>query len=392
MTTSWIVEPRDPIVARDGRPFVAAPGARAVSLPFPMPSTVAGAARSRAGGDPFDVALVPRLLDTGVRGPFLVVLDDAGEVQERYFAAPADMVASRGEAGPTRMSPLVPVQLRPGEATNLPAGLHPIAPTHPMKGKPPKGMPPYWTWVEMSAWLSRPAERALDEASEGSLGTQGPLVEERVHVAIVRGGRVALEGALFTTEGRRFERIATGEAGKRVVQRFAMLVVTDLALSQGLDTLGAEGRIVAWRSTSAALPACPPEVLDSVARTGACRLVLATPGLFAEPFRPALPEADGVRPVLVAAAVPSSQTLSGFDMAKGKPKRARRLSPAGSVYFVRLEGSEDARRAWVNARWLRSLSDGQDGQHARDGFGLTLVGAWDGTIGELRDAEEDEHQ
>ncbi|HZQ09120.1 MAG TPA: type III-B CRISPR module-associated Cmr3 family protein, partial [Anaerolineae bacterium] len=45
----WLIEPRDPLIFRDGRPFNPTPGARAISLPFPYPSTLAGAVRTRVG-------------------------------------------------------------------------------------------------------------------------------------------------------------------------------------------------------------------------------------------------------------------------------------------------------------------------------------------------------
>jgi len=38
-----LIEPRDPLIVRDGRPFTNSPGARAKSLPFPLPQTLAGA-------------------------------------------------------------------------------------------------------------------------------------------------------------------------------------------------------------------------------------------------------------------------------------------------------------------------------------------------------------
>ena len=63
----WIIEPRDPLVFGDGKPFSAVPGSRAKSLPFPHPSTVAGAMRTRSGTDPkgrFDSRRIDELLDT----------------------------------------------------------------------------------------------------------------------------------------------------------------------------------------------------------------------------------------------------------------------------------------------------------------------------------------
>ena len=49
--TRWIIEPLDPLIVRDGRPFDPTPGARARSVPFPYPSTTTGGIRTRAGKD-----------------------------------------------------------------------------------------------------------------------------------------------------------------------------------------------------------------------------------------------------------------------------------------------------------------------------------------------------
>ena len=47
--TLWRIEPRGPLIVRDGRPFGLNPGARAESLDFPFPATIAGARHHRAG-------------------------------------------------------------------------------------------------------------------------------------------------------------------------------------------------------------------------------------------------------------------------------------------------------------------------------------------------------
>ena len=49
--TTWIIEPHDPLIFRDGRPFGPNPGARAKTLSFPFPSTTTGGVRTRAGLD-----------------------------------------------------------------------------------------------------------------------------------------------------------------------------------------------------------------------------------------------------------------------------------------------------------------------------------------------------
>lgn len=67
----WIIEPRDPLIARDGRPFGPYPGARARPLNFPFPSTIAGGLRTRAGQDQsgrFEAKNIPAVKQIGIRG------------------------------------------------------------------------------------------------------------------------------------------------------------------------------------------------------------------------------------------------------------------------------------------------------------------------------------
>src|SRR5258708_5539574 len=91
--TFWIIEPRDPLIVRDGRPFGPNPGARATTLPFPFPSTLVGALRHKAGLDPngqFDKNQITTVLKQGMRGPLLVELDANDTINNWLLPAPAD--------------------------------------------------------------------------------------------------------------------------------------------------------------------------------------------------------------------------------------------------------------------------------------------------------------
>ena len=82
----WLIQPRGPLIFRDGKPFNATPGAQAKSLSFPYPSTLAGGVRTRAGRDEtgrFDPQQIEHLLQLNVRGPILVVLNlKTGEIED----------------------------------------------------------------------------------------------------------------------------------------------------------------------------------------------------------------------------------------------------------------------------------------------------------------------
>jgi CRISPR-associated protein Cmr3 len=67
-------------------------------------------------------------------------------------------------------------------------------------------------------------------------------------------------------------------------------------------------------------------------------LLLTTPGLFAAGWRPAAIEGR-----LLAAAVPGSAAVSGWDLARGGPKPNRFAAQAGSTYFPERTASPVAR-------------------------------------------------
>ena len=107
-TKLWIIEPRDPLIVRDGRPFSNTPGARATSLPFPMPATVAGAMRTRAGSNSdgiFDISRINEVKQIGLYGPLLAQV--SGDDTLAWFApAPADALMLENKKNDT-------VQLKP---------------------------------------------------------------------------------------------------------------------------------------------------------------------------------------------------------------------------------------------------------------------------------------
>ena len=77
-----------------------------------------------------------------------------------------------------------------------------------------------------------------------------------------------------------------------------------------------------------------------------------------------------------AIAVRRPQVVSGWDLAVGKPKPSRRLAPAGTVFFLSVQGDESALDAWIEHTWMQCISD--DDQDRRDGFGLAVLGTWSG--------------
>src|SRR5579883_1461241 len=111
--SAWIIEPREPVMVRDGRPFDPQPGVVAATLPFPFPSTTAGAARHLAGCTD-GVFTVPQadlaeLLTIQVRGPLLAEETD-DQTWRLLVPAPADALLLEHDRDHFRRKPLVMIK------------------------------------------------------------------------------------------------------------------------------------------------------------------------------------------------------------------------------------------------------------------------------------------
>lgn len=370
----FVVEPRDSLLVRDARPFGGDPGARARSLEFPYPSTLAGGVRTRLGRGPdgvFQSERIAELLALRIRGPFLAQLAEDGSPQRWLMPAPRDAVLFEGS--PARLERLLPLRPSAGACSDLPEGLVPLGFLQVISEKPVAGAPRFWFWEAFLDWLRFPKSRRVAPVD---LGVPGLEREVRVHVSVSESTRTAKEGALFQTEGLRFTSCPAG-SGLSGALRLGLAVDVegkDLRGIAGLSGFGGERRISAWRPVAKALPEVPAEILDGVLRHRAARLILLTPGCFEAGWRPgALGGAT-----LEAAAVGRPDLVAGWDLHRRRPKPSRRMAPAGSVYFVRLppEMTSEQMKAWVHSMWMSSLSDSD--QDRRDGFGVAAVGVWDG--------------
>lgn len=383
--TIWLIEPRDPVIFRDGRPFNASPGARAKTLSFPLPATIAGATRTRAGQDAhgrFDASRIDELLNKQVRGPLLVKLDEDGGVEDWLFPAPADALLLKHTPFDKHRAHIVPLTMldtSPGTTSNLPAPLALAGPTRPANEKPHPEVPPYWRWQSYQTWLKEPKAQDVDL---DSFGHAGPARESRMHVSIKSNTQTAEDGALFQTSGLEFTRAAWEEGISYPqldqAESLGLVVETDAVLRGGLGFLGGERRVAFWLPSPNQLPGCPAEVRQAIVISKHCRLVLATPALFSQGYLPdeAKLARVGVTVTIQAVVNHRYQVVSGWDYRSSRPKPTRRLAPAGSVYFLRLEGDDNAIGDFVDKVWLQAISD--DEQDRRDGFGLALLGVWDG--------------
>jgi len=412
--TIWIIEPRDPLIVRDGRPFGPNPGARASTLPFPLPSTIVGGLRHKAGLDQegtFDRAAVNFVLSLSLRGPLLAELGNEGALVQLLFPAPADALALAPETENLpepyiRVQRLFPQRLAGAPLSNQPEGMAFIAPAERVPNKVSSKAPRFWSEAVFMNWLSDPRDDELRTISGLGLGVLKN--DARTHVSVRPETQTARDGALFQTRGLEFtwrdsEAQRTKEAF--LTKRLALAAAFEQGHTPyspayfvgGLAPLGGERRLMRWSTVERSLPTPPAGMFEHIIATRRARVVLLTPALFDSQraddptqrvvHRPPLQWLrGGVAATLIAAAVARPQVVSGWDMnadngvdeqgrafPRGKPKPTRRLAPAGAVYFITWPEGADV-SAWLRATWMQNVSDAE--QDCRDGFGLAAIGAW----------------
>lgn len=384
-----LIEPRDPLIARDGRPFMPDPGARATSLPFPFPSTLTGGIRTRAGQDAaglFNRQLVATVKEIAVRGPLLAELDAQGDLKRILAPAPLDCVFLQGDEAKNtapRLKQLVPARL-PADVNRwggvylpLPEGCETVTAFSEREtedSKPDSG-PAFWFWEQFEHWLQHPQPQTpFDDQARRALGLSGPTRESRTHVALKESSYASEEGKLFGTRGLEFR-----VAAERGFHRLALAAWSDenhvgRTVAEGAGHLGGERRLMVWRTSRTPAPRCP--CAKVIAEKGACRVILLSPAHFEAGWRPRwLLESGrewGVSIELVAACVGRPAVVSGWDFENRSPKPTRRLAPSGSTYFLRLTGGAKAIEEWAENLWLCPVSD--DAQSRHDGFGLAALG------------------
>jgi CRISPR-associated protein Cmr3 len=396
---TWLIEPRDALIVRDGRPFGNTAGTRAKSVDFPFPSTTTGGARTRAGlgkinGDlsKFDKNLGDKVLNIEVSGALLAEVED--DKVNLLVHAPADCLIVKPEnEGEKNRFPLVPLEKDADSLSNLDDDLHLLGTTEKVKGKP-QSEPRFWHWAEFEQWLLKADEAHTIDVR--TLGHNGLTKEQRTHVRILdetKGddrykSKANSDGGLFQTSGLEFT--ATNEKKQFSSAKKLALVIEvesqnfDGKIENGVAPLGGERRIVAWgKSDKNIFPVCPKEVRDGILRTNSCRLILLTPAIFENGFKPTwLEKANGLTVTIEAIAVNRAQVISGWDFVKRKPKPTRRMCPAGTVLFLKL-GDGDI-ESWIDNTWFHCVSDLE--QDRKDGFGLAALGTWDGNFLKIEEA------
>lgn len=411
MTESVVIEPRDPLIVRDGRPFGATSGQRMKSLSWPTPTVVHGSLRTllgkAAGGDFDNVTFVDGLKQITLAGP-LPFVDGS-----LFLPRPLDCVVDDGShAWAAR-----PLALCAGEGTDQASGipLSPVALPDAAGDFKPAKQPPFWSVSQLADWLADPSGENFQPSPDDDWGTEflKPLPEDcRTHLQVDPATFAAEQGNLFSTTGLDFTRGTelSGELSTRLIVRVDACPPTFAPALQSLNqlhSLGGERRLAHWRwCESRDVWSCPPRIEDAFRVAGSrggtvcMRMVLATPAYFSTGWYPdwlTQPTKDdhlqGVIPgttvtlKLIGAVVDRWRPLSGwcYDRTGKKrgidlpgPKPIRRLVPAGSVYFFEAAATEIAAllasSSGIAPLWLKTVCT--DAASKRDGLGLAAWGVW----------------
>lgn len=194
-----------------------------------------------------------------------------------------------------------------------------------MRSKP---TPAFWIdGVGWQAYLSG----ALPEARHLLQADRLWALETRIGVGLdPRSGRAA-DGALFSTQAVSF---CSGVGFMACIDGAEMP-------ERAMLRLGGDGRAaVATHCMAPIASDADSGILETIVRQRRARIVLRTPALFPDGWRLPGMQADGsfslgaVTGRVRCAAVPRGQTISGWDLALGRPKPAERVVPVGSVYWL----------------------------------------------------------
>ena len=388
MTTTTIeLTCRDPIVSRDGRPFGREQGNRMRSLPWPMPSVVAGSLRTalgKAGEKEFRDAISTELLQVAVGSVFPMV---DGQL---YLPAPDDCSVHENK----RVLRARPEKVIEDAGCNWPdeaEGLQPVMlpidrQEEDFKSK--KG-PNWWPLNRLADWLIG------NDVDFDHTFLRAPEIEERTHVQLNPDTGAGQEGMLFTTAALNLTHLPRyGDRPKKAgrMDGFAAIRLVTRAAADGwagetvsrlntLHPLGGERRLVHWEATAVDPWGRPDSVAEALRNSKRVRMVLATPATFSGGWRPGwldgqltgTPPGGGPRLRLVGFTIQRLRTGLRLVARRARgPKPVKRIVPAGGVYFFEVEGDESA--AGLVDHWLRPVSD--DEQDRRDGFGLAVWGTW----------------
>ena len=395
--------PRDGLFCKDGRGWHTSASGRGHALDWPWPSTLRGALLTAWGREQEtetgQIKSNDEWLDHKRKGDVrlgasLALYRPHGEPRwqqaHRVWPAPADALWLEGRDNVFRLLPQEPKIKTLGRDDDV-AREALWVPSTPAKTKPRKA--PQWLCEkEFVSWLSGTNISAAK--SDNFIVSQKRV---QAHVGIDEDSFTHKESILFSHDV--LEMLAPRRKKRQPpLHEWAIAVQAELKSGDlpGLATLGSDGRLSRIDRALADDLFAPPEELLSAfeQKPSGLRLVVVTPARFKggwllDGFEavdgeyighlsdlvgelPGMKEDEMKEEVILRAAfVPRPLHVSGWDVAKGRPKRSDRLVPPGAVYFFQRRNGGRFTRKEAEALWLAALGERQE-----EGFGRVVAGVW----------------
>lgn len=381
------IEPSDVWLFRNAKPFTAGADHRAASRFPPPPTTIQGAIRSKVllergvsladygkGTPTPETEAAARVigwpssqeLPFRLAGPFLARREESGGTITQLYPPPADLAQTKtAVGGDRRFVCLRPLQETPFQTDLDRAGGDLLWAATTERLTAPEG---WLTEQQFHTYLVDP-ETLVAQLNQTRVNPNEALVPEhrlfvrepRFGIALEHGVRRPAEGMLFEVEYIRPRQGVglvvdigpnEGNEAPAIVQAFGP------PGRCGVMALGGESRAARWE----VIDAEPPAPLAPL--HGRFKVVLLTPALFTKGWEAENWDSFFSGHVeLRAAAVGAPESISGWDIARRRPKAARPVVPVGSVYFFESREPVTFRGAFTDA-------------NAHLGFGQIATGGW----------------
>jgi CRISPR-associated protein Cmr3 len=350
------IEPLDPLFFRDGRPFTMGEDDWTTSAFPPSPGVIYGALRSiYFSHHPDQLSLAQTDADPTAKlrlnSVYLLAGSNPGSEQP-LFPFPLDIVQvtkNIKEALPCR--PLV-LEPRDGIATGYPL-----------------------SWILVSREQGKDVQTPDNCLIDQTALKEYLLGEREKYKAVEMGNYICREPKVGIARDP-----STSAAQEHKLYRVIMHRLKQMCIGveyEGLDLpaegfmrLGGEARAAYYTQLSAESVS-----LQIPAETKLFKLYLSTPAFFDGGWRPGWIDPpgysgskDGIKVQLLAAATGKPQSIGGFDVKQGIPKKMRRAVPAGSVYYFKILDGQMADAVKVFDR--QSISESR----SEEGFGIVFVG------------------
>lgn len=368
----WFIEANDVLMFRDSKPFTAGQNFTARSTFPPHPRTMQGVIRTHIlDGEGADFAkfaseqekeAIKRVVgspskfgELALIGPFVARRTGTDQRVVRLFRPPLDLLQKK------------PNPDNPSKPDNPYVVLQPKCVSRLCTNNPFKEWVPllhnYDEVDEVEGWLEEHqlVNYLQGNSIEGVVETKNLYhTEARVGLGLDYSKRRGAESQFYHAEFIRPHSDSNATTG--------LLVGTDNddgLIKDGPIAIGGEGRTGTIRAAG-----YQPQNLITE-RQGRVKVILLTPAYFTGGYKPASWERFvGKEAKLVALAIGKPQVISGWDLANKRPRPARHLVPAGSVFYF-----EDA--ALTDAAFTESPTPEAEETYGKMGFGAIATAKWD---------------